>query len=338
MSIRDFARSEARAIGNMDITTFQPIIWAVFHPLWAKEWIARIEKVVDKAKGISFLELADAFAGTSSLRAQFGFLLCDMKHARVPKQKRKEIAEFFHRVLLAKAKDDPYGWKSNIGHTGEEIKQIMKKKFEPGTPNAAKLLGRLTNSCYHLANGYYYDFYCDYSIEYFGPYYLEDGSLLIIKHFEDLKPGIWEVNSPCKTITLYSVYNGVEFITDAISCHAIYKGDVINGLDRFRVEVDGKVPTLEQLEKINDKIAKIAIAQWQKLMSLPMDQVKKQGVIIRCFIWKSFFDKVGIGWEPDKAMLDAVKGDKLYTDINLPEGDQADYWAKLGDPDTEFYG
>ncbi len=343
MGINEFIDSMLLALGSMDLTTLEPMSYDMFHPLFDSSWIERMEDVLSKKNqfGISNKELAKRISGLSHIRAQLFFLLLDLKSAKISLEQRKEIASFFHDVLLLKANDDPYGYNSNKKHTEQEIKDILQKDFQPGTVDAAKQLGRLYTASYHLTNGLYTDFYTDYGAENFGPYTLADSSILVIKHFHDLRPLLlWSRNTPCKTITIYCIYRDVKFSCDAISCHSAYEGDTLGGLTRYRVEIDGNASNdIETLQRITLKLEAHAVQQWKDLLQLDKESLKVKGLWMRCYTFKDLFDFLGVDWRPSPAMLNAVQGKEFaYNFWKPPQEGQRQYWEKVMHPEAEVYG
>ena len=343
MAIKEFVDSFARSLGFMDIETLEPMSNFTFHPLFDKAWIGKIELTVNKIKNhnISMDEVAGSISGPSNLRAQLFFLLLDLKSSGTEMQKRKYLADFFEKILLVKAKKDHYGWKSNIVHSHKEISDMLKKKFLKGTPEIARLLGKLFSSSYHFANGLYTDFYTDYAVEYQGPYRLDKKRILIIKHFFDIRPLLlWPgIKSPCKKLSIYTIYKNVSFKCDAISCHSQYEGDIINGMDAYRVEADGKeINDLSKISALNDTISKLSVEQWKRLLSLNKEKLKIKGMEMRGYVLKEFFELAGIDWKPDKKLLSAVKNKNFAYKLWKPKkGKEKEYWKKMMDPDTEFY-
>jgi hypothetical protein len=342
MAIKDFIQSMQAALGNMDLSTYEPINPFLFHPLFDQEWVERIKEVVEKSKNRSLPELAEKIKGNSNLRSQLFFLLLDLKSAKVEKDERLKIVDFFYQLLKIKAKGDLYGEKSNIAHTEEEVQEILKKEFTVANSEIAKLLGRIYSAAYHFANGLYSDFYTDYGVENFGPYDLENGEILVIKHFEDLKPTkLWpQIKTSCKTMTIYCVYKDVKFKCDAISAHTVYEGDQIERLKSYLVEVDGKVVNeKEKLVKLKEEMERLSINQWEKLTSLDKEKLKLKVLEQRCYVLKDLFEFLGIDWKPNPEMVTAVGKRELALDTWNPEKEnEKEYWFKVMNPEEEFCG
>ncbi len=344
MAIKKFIDSIQIALGNMDLSTYKPINPFLFHPLFDKLWVERICKAIDKAEdnGVCRDKLAQAIKGSSNLRSQLFFLLLDMKSARIEKEKRVKIANFFLEILKLNVKDDLPGFKSNIGHTPEMINIMLQKKFVKADPEIARLLGRLYVVAYHLANGLYSDFYTDYGVENFGPYKIGKDEILVIKHFEDLKPELlWQdLDTSCKKITIYCIYKNVKFSCDAISAHSVYQGDPITGLVRYFVEVDGKsMNSFGDIQELKEEIQVLAASQWKHLVELDEENLKLKVLSQRCYVLKDFFECLDIDWKPSQELINAVKIKGLALEVWKPsEKDQKKYWRQILDPASDFFG
>ena len=256
--IKDFIISIQRALGNMDLATIEPMNYTDFHPLFSKQWIDKWEEVINTIENrqIPLSKLVKTISGPAHLRSQFYFMLIDLKCAKIEKEKRIKIANFFHNLLEKTSIRDIHGRESNIIHHHKNIQNILKKtKFNKGSPDISKLLGRLYSAAYHLTNGLYTDFYTDFGVECQGEYRLDNNHILVIRQFNDLNPKeIWpKTNSPCKTIKIYTIYKNVRFKTDSISVHSIWKGDLINNLIVWAVEIDNKlVKSTKQIKKLKE--------------------------------------------------------------------------------------
>lgn len=347
--------SIAVSLGNMDLGTLEPFNFDNFHPLYSKHWIERFRLAIKKRRqmDVSFARLANRITGPSHLRAQYYFLLADLKFAKTPKKERIEIARFIDKILEHKSKKDRYGFNSNIVHTKEEINSLCKKiKFSKATPEIARFLGKLFTAAYHLVNGLYTDIYTDYGIEnkgqYNGDYNVSKifgpGHILVIKSFHDLKPmDIWpEIrNSPCKTLNIYTIYKDVKFKCDSISCHSVYEGDPINGLVYYAVGVDGVlINSTEKLDKIRKVLELCATEQWQRLVNQDKEEFKIKGLLQRGYIFKDMFELLGIDWKPSKEMIEAVKGKPIksvFSSVPEKEDERREFWRKFFDPRLEVY-
>ncbi len=339
-----FIDSMLLAVGNMDYSTVEPMNDLLFHPLFAKEWVEKIDAIIANAeeRSIPISTLAEKIRGLSHLRAQFYFVLLDLKSAKIEKEKRVRISRFFHELLMTKDAGDVYGFESNIMHSDVEIKNILKKDFSMANPKIAKLLGALYASAYHYICGLYSDFYADFGVENFGAYDLGDNKILVIKRFPDLNPSkLWKgLKSPCKKLAIYCVYENVKYKSDAISVHSTYEGDPINGMVKYLVEIDDRiVDSEEELIRIKDSLSALAKEQWQKIIALDKEELKQMGLLQRSYVFKKLSDFLEINWKPSKEMINAVKGKDFAIGFwKPPKDNEKEYWKKVLDPNTDFYG
>tara|TARA_Y100000034_G_scaffold6621_1_gene7299 strand:+ start:1105 stop:2457 length:1353 start_codon:yes stop_codon:yes gene_type:complete len=328
-NIKQFLKSYLITLGEMDTETYEPLNCFTYHPLFDKEWIEKITKVIEliEKNNISMKLVAKTFTNTSHQRAQLFFLLLDLKSANINKEKKIKLAEFFHKLLLLNSKDDPYGFKSNLPK--KNYKKILEKDFKKANPEIAKKLGKLYTATYHLNNGLYTDFYTDYGVNVMGPYKIDETKELVIKEFCDSMPLLlWKYIFPFKKLRIYCIYENVKFSCDAISCHVNYEGDTINGLKEYLVEVDGRIVNENELDKLIEETEKVAIKQWEIFISMSKDEIKQKAVYIRNYINKDFFELAGIEWKSNKEMLDVVKKNETQFWKETSE----EYWMNVLDP------
>ncbi|GAF74202.1 unnamed protein product, partial [marine sediment metagenome] len=344
MGINSFIDSILIAMGNMDLSTLEPMDNFMFHPLFSKEWIEKVEEVIKIAEenNISTEELTKYITGPSHLRAQFLFLLLDLKCAKIEKERRIKTANFWNELLKKKAAADVYGRESNIIHSDAEIKRIIDKVKNKGDEETSRLLGRLYSAAYHLVNGLYTDFYTDFGAECFGQYNLDNGNILVIKQFNDLNPKeLWrEVNSPCKKLIIYTIYKDIKFKCDAISIHSVYEGDPTKNLVAWAVEADGKfIDSIDELKQLKEQLEIKSIEQWKRLTSLGFEALKIKGLFMRGYVFKDLFEKLKMDWKPSNEMISVVK-DKKFADKSywrVPEDKKEEYWKSLLNPEIDFY-
>ena len=349
--IDPYIESVLAALGAMDFGTLQPFDHLQFQPLMAKEFVEKVDELVQRAKArnVPFKELVALWPGMSSLRCQLYFLLLDLKCARLPREKRLELADFFFNMLSAGAKDDVFGFRSNIVHTNEEVKQLLStKKLQRATPEIARWLGKIYMALYNLGAGYYVDFYLDYGAENEGPYdvsgLFEPGHVLIIKRLMGMKPvELFPTAADfiADDIRTYAVYQNVAYRTNLVSVHAVYDGDTINGLKWWGLELDGRLVEAAELQGIFAQAAEASVAQWKRLTGLPFEEQKAKAAEIRCFGMRKLFMRAGMDWRPTAKMLDALKGkpfaDAAYWGVPQDKEQSALFWRKLYDPREEAY-
>jgi hypothetical protein len=337
-----------KSIGFMDLSTLQPTSWKHFQPLIAKEWLDWFWTIIEERekKHVPFTEIARHLE-PDLCREHLLFTLEDLKSARWPREKRLTVADFFYQTLKAQMpQGDLFGlYGSTRRHSEQDIEGIMTQEFVEGTPELAREFGKLYNAAYNLGASLYLDFYMGKAIENWGPYELPDGKMMVIKEMRNLRPlEIWpEILTKTNKVNLYAVYEGVTFSTDLIACHTQYAGDVIQGLKKWRLEVEGSaVRDKEKIREVALNLAEAGKSQWQSLMQMPEQELLEKAVRIRCYCFKEVCDLLGLDWRPTPALLEAPKGKTLaqgWQTWNQPAEEQAynKYWRKIWDPREEFY-
>ena len=336
--VDDFLDAVGKAFAGMDLSTFEPIDCFDIFPLYAKEGINRLLKIIESTDNNpkwnnNRIELARKMHSPSVIRVEMILALIKARLASVKRKKLVRIAEFYNSLLESWCLDDPYAKDGkNIIHTRDEIKQFINN-LKPADPKTAKELGKLVNACYHLAYGLYSDINPQICYENFGPYNVSDefgqGHILIIKQFQNLRPvKLWKdkiEDLAYKRIRIYCVYKDVRFSIDAAS-HSNYEGNLIDGLKFFGVDIDGRmVDDLSEVKQAAKKIGLKTIEIWESLTSLDFEKAKIKYLEQRCYNYIIICKQLGLDWRPTKEMLNAVKNMSLAKD----------FWHKFDDPEDE---
>jgi len=341
--VDDFLDAVDKGFRDMDLSTFEPINCLDIFPLYAKEGVRRILRIIENTSSYDMKDLAKRMPSPSVIRVEVFLALIKARLAGVEKEKLIKIAEFYNSLLRSWCLEDYYAKEGkNIVHTKEEIKQFVKNLKTAG-PEIAKELGKLSNACYHLAYGLYSDNNPQICYENFGPYDVSEefgeGYILVIKQFQNLKPlDLWGSrveDLSCGKVKIYCVYKDVKFSIDAAT-HTNYEGDVIKGLKYFAVEIDERlVDGLSEIRKVTEEIGLKAIEMWEELTSLDFEKMKVKYLEQRCYNYINLCKKLGLDWKPSLEMLEAVKGKELVKDFwpefSVPE-DEIKFWREMCDP------
>ena len=345
--LNEFLDAQEKAIGAMDLSTLQPTSWLHFQPLIAKEWLDWFEKIIDERERqkIQFSEMAKAIQ-PGLCHDHLYFTQLDLKAARWPREKRLKTSDFFYQTIRAGAQGDYFGLRgSNLEHSPEQVKQILKRDFEEGTPEAARELGKLHNAAYNLAASLYLNFYMGKGMQNCGPYELGGGRQLAVREMQYLRPlEIWpETTAAANEVDLFAIYEGTKFSVDLITCHTQFNGNAISGLKNWRLEKDGgQVSDLQEIRQITQNLGQNCKSQWLKIKSMGEKELIEKALWIRCFVFKDACDLLGLDWKPTKEMLAALVGKTLEQGWNLwhpPAQEKAaiEYWRKINDPRIDFY-
>lgn len=347
--INEFLDAVEKSLGFMDLSTLQPTSWRHFQPLIAKEWLEWFWEIIQERghKQIPYSALAKVFE-PDLCREHLIFTLEDLKTARWPREKRLKVADFLYQILKVQMpQGDLFGLRGTTRrHTKTEVEEMLKKKFEKGTPEIARELGKLYNAVYNLGASLYLDFYMGKAVENWGPYKLKNGEILVIKQMRHLKPvKVWpNINTDAEKLTLYAVYKNVEFSTDLIACHTQYRGDTINGLVRWRLEKDNRVVhSLSAIKELRESITRTGALQWRKLILLPEKQLIQKAIWVRCYCFNRLCETLGLDWKPSQKLLRAPQGKTLndgWKRWRQPKDRDTfnAYWRKVWDPRLDFYG
>ena len=324
--IDDFLDAVDKGFAGMDLSTFKPIDCFDIFPLYAKEGTNRILKIIENAKDHDIQELARSMHSPSVIRVEMILALIKARVANLEKEKLVQIVEFYDSLLKVLCLEDHYAkYGKNIIHTKEEINQLVRN-LKVADPKIAKELGKLSNSCYHLAYGLYSDINPQICYDNFGPYGVSEnfgeGHILIIKQFQNLKPiELWgsKVDDLLSNkIKIYCVYKDVKFSMDVTS-HANFEGDLINGLKYFAVEMDGRlISDFSEIRQTTEKIGLKAMEMWQTLTSLDFESAKVKYLEQRCYNYVNLCRKLGLDWKPTKEMLEVVKDKSPVGERKLP--------------------
>jgi hypothetical protein len=336
---------------SMDFQTLQPFSHTQFHPLFSREWCDWVmEIVVEIEKGkIEWDEIYKYTDSPSESLDNFLFTCLDMKVAHLNKENRERIARLFNSIIVGWRGNDAYNRKVNKIHTQKEINGLIgETQFNGGNPETAKLLGKITNSAYHLTNGLFSDIYMGNAFEYRGPYKsskLKSSQILVIKNFMNLKPlSLWPNarGFPADKIQIFCIYENVDFWLEGITCHSQYRGDPIKGLKKWALKVDGEfVSDMGRIINLHEKLALLSQEQWIKLISLDFETLKQKGLELRCFFLNRLRRRLGLKEGPSEGMKRAAIG-KPYADAKFwkepkDKAKRQMHWKKLLDFRKDYF-
>jgi len=340
--IDEFLEAVSKGLSGMDFSTLKPIDCFEMFPLYAQEGSKRLFQIIEAASKHDLKEIARHLHSPSVIRVEMLLALVKARLAKADKNTLMKIAQFYHSLLQAVCLEDHYAKNGkNLVHDKEEVNKIIQN-LKVADPEIAKMLGKLSNACYHLAYSLYSDINPQIGYDNFGPYDVSGvygrGHILVVKQFHNLKPvELWGdkvEDVPFNSIKLYCVYKDVDFSVDNAS-HTKYKGDVINGLKYFGVEADSNfVDDFFLIEKAIDKIGLKSIEVWQALTSLDFESAKGKFLEQRCYNYIHLCKKLGLDWRPTTEMLEAVKHKSLTKDFwpVLDAESGARFWSMMVDP------
>lgn len=307
----------------MDLQTLgDNATWFGFDPLFAKSWTSRILKMISDLKGTSYLKIAKMFPNASELRVKMWFDIWSSHYGKISKPQRFQIAKFYVNLLKTLCLSDPYAFSKNIIHSPKEVAKLCAN-LKPANPLIAKKIGRFISACYHLGHALYSDMYPSIVYENYGPYFLKKfgkNRLVAIKTFDNLScPELWPEtkNFAWQKIELVCVYKNVQMTVDSAS-HAVFTGDLINGLEYYRLTISGKKASLET---ISQNIEKLAIKIFKKTLKFSWEEKKIKYCRQKAYVYKNMYDFLKQDWRPSRQILTELKNKPVYK-VNWPKNRQ----------------
>lgn len=324
-TIEDFLHAISRDWAAMDGRTFAHTADAlVLDPIIAEEWIKHhvipllnaLEKWDD-----SLDRAAHAFHNPSALRAVLYYDLLMAKIARAGSAITMRIFENYARLLHELCTDDPFAkeYRNRI-HEFAAVEAI-RLSMRNADRDIAKNLGRLASACYQLSYGLYSDMNPQLVYDNFGPYHLDDGSLVAIKQFGNLRPAVlWPqtANLPFDMMELHCRYEDVVMSVDSVT-HAVYSGDTIGGLTHWSCMGDGKRLGVAEIEDATRAIERVAIDVYRAVLALPEEEKKTLYVRQKAYSYHKICALLGLDWQPHSTVVNAMRMKTEHRTWNIPE-------------------
>jgi len=324
--IKDWAEGSFSLFSGNTVEAFQPLDFFHFYGLWYDLWVKQFLKAAEKlnAENKSYQELKDLLSTPSNMRAIIQKIIpAYLGTANPNKGEYARMANFFARMLMECCPNDPFGKTSNPFHTEKEVQEIYKQIiWKEGNPAIARKLGRLITAAGSLVHGLYNDVVTDFGWDAYGPYKINDQTLLI-RDFPDLQPeDLWDKNflAKIKSLKIYGLYKDVEWQINCVGCHTTVKnGSPITGLKKYAVVADGKYLTEsgidELIKELSDKAEKI----YQEIRKKGFEELKTLVMLQECYQLKKFMSAAGLDWRPTNEMSERIINKPLLTGI-LPHG------------------
>jgi hypothetical protein len=298
-----------------------------------------------KGRGVTPDDAAETFSTPSSIHnALFHLCIEYVAWRKKDKQKFREVAEYLVGMLSARRMEDVFALNKNVVHTNKEIEDILRAvPWEKGTPEAARILGKLYNSAAALAFSLYRDFFPQESNEVYGPYDTSAkfglGTILVIKHFTKMRPiELWPWAKDFKTseIKIYCIYKDVTFRCEFIGMHSVYTGDLARGLQAYAVEIDGQFENDKgKLNALTEELEKIAVDKFQITARFTNEEAKQKVLEWVCYQFNKFFELAGMDWHPTQEMMERARAAKIPDRCIIERAPTLDeYWNS---PEYEGY-
>lgn len=329
--IDEFARGSFSLYSGNTISSFQPLDFFHFYPMWYDLWVPRIAAAITTLgwSDKPYKEIGVFLPTPSNMRAILQKLIpSTLGHRTINKEETALVANFFARMLMEACPGDPFGFESNPLHREEEIKGIVTSTpWQEGAPATARNIGKLITAAGSLVHGLYNDVVTDFGWDTYGPYKNteKDGALytMLIRNFPDLRPNLWpsEFLPSVKEVKIYQLYQDVEWVIGCVGCHTIVKsGDPISGLKYFAVVADGKVLTSEEIGVLTQELAEKAEKIYLEIRRKNFEELKEMVMLQECYQLHQMFEAAEMNWRPTEEMKALIKDKPLLENI-LPTGE-----------------
>lgn len=344
-------------IYDMDPKTALPFWDYDFGPLFGDLWIKRMIKAIKIIKTqFSPKEVAKLFNGIAVPRKELIYSLVDLKVGDINKEDRKEFVNFWWDIIREKCANEDYLCenKTNLIHSKEEIKELMKKLNwnEHKDKKIGKEMGKISMSLNSLSYGLYSDIFAHNCFENFGPYKISGNEIFVVKTWTNLQPvEIWPETKDFKfkDIKIYCIYKDMDYTVDIYN-HQWYSANTVDNLVKVALVIDGKEilvandeDNIEKLREITKYLAEFAVEQFHKYKKEGFEKNKALWVMQRSYQFKEFFRLAGLEWNgPEmQEMLTRVKDKPVlnnpYWDFSYPKERLFRFWKKCFDPRLDTY-
>lgn len=324
--LNEFAKGIFGIYSGNTLEAFQPLDFFHFYPMWYDLWIERIDEAIKKLKleQKAYEELKHLLPVPSNKRAIIQKIIPSYRAFKIKdREKVKRVTNFFARMLMEACPDDPFAQRYNRIHSSRHLDEMYGRlNWNQADENVARKSGRLLTAAASLVHGLYNDLVTDFGWDTYGPYQNERQTLLI-RHFPDLQPKeLWSNTflASIKELTVYGLYEGVEWEISAVGCHTLVKGgNPIAGLKKYVVLADGRELSLGEIEKLIIELASKAELIYKEIRRLDFEQLKEKVMFQECYQLKKMFDQAGMDWKPTMRMFERIKNRPLLNDL-LPRG------------------
>ena len=321
--IKEYSKSASNLFKGQVLEGMQPLDFFHFFPLWYDLWIARVAEVIRKLDLDTkhYNEIKDILPVPSNIRTIIIKIITSYcANPANNKDDYKLFINFLARLLKECCPDDPYSLISNPLHSEDEINKILDElNFESADADSARKIGQLITSAGSLVHGLYNDVVTDFGWDAYGPYSIRSNQTLLIRHFPNLQPNvIWTKNylASVKELYIYSVYENVDWEISFLGCHTVSKGESpINGMKNFAVYADGRLLSIEEINKLIEEFSVKATEIYQNIRKMNFEQIKSMVINQECYQLKKLFDEADINWLPTDQMKERINNKPLMKNI-----------------------
>lgn len=319
--IEDFAKSSYQLFINHDPQSHLPFnAWGLM-PLYNDLWLEKLHELVKKFRK-NELQIKDNLNYFPNLSSTRFILLMVIIHYQISKLKNSalivDVVEFLVESIRLRSGSDLFALSSNTEFSDQQIEKLLKDNvLNDATVEESKELGKILVALASLTHGLYNDWCTDYNYEISGPYKTKD-KIMLLRYFPDCNPKeIWpDLSWKFKNVSVITEYANLDANIAFVGCHITYSDNVIEKLERYSLNVDGKIiQNLEELKKLREDLMQIASKQYKKFMTMDFENQKIKFVEQENYQLKKLFELLKMDWRPSEEILERIKNKQLIDDI-----------------------
>jgi len=315
--MNEFLQSISLALGKTDGRTFWPgsggQLTASYIAIDTLDIFTKLSKLKSK-KSSEFL-----FKTPTKIRyLLFGNYLVGLKvlirDGKIEREVAQDSVKQLFSYLNGMVDSDPFCLNGTNLVRGEKNlqKTLEEVVFRKADSKAKKDISRLVVSLDSMIWALYYDVFIDAGMEYEGPYRLEDGSVLLIKDYFDLKPlGIWSTTKefPFKEVKLFLKYKSIDLKIDCL-LHETSSQSLSPNLLEYSVQVSNgkskKTVGYEEIDKLIYEAMEVVSTQTALVDKLKTIEKIYKGAEICYYQLKEFREAMGSAWKPPKEVFEQI--------------------------------
>lgn len=336
----------------MDPRTTYPFWDYDFAPIFSKEWVGKIATATQVASR-SHLDPFDylrLFPGPSVPRKELIYSLVDMKVARLDRDERMQLVNFWLSVLKTFCGEDWLSNGSNRTFALDDVDAVLSSDgWFQGNPKAGKAIGGLTAALHALSYTLYSDVFVHQCDECRGPYdvsYQFGGRAheLLIRSWSGLQPReLWkDFEGPgFERLKIAAVYEDIDFHIDIYN-HVSWKGNAPGRMKMYCLWIDGCVHPLDMqgLIRLSNLVADVADKQFRIYRSIGFEEQKVMWVRQRNYQFKEFYARFGLSWqapEMEAVVKEVALLHEPFWDMSLPKQRLFRFLKKCLDPREDYF-
>lgn len=312
--IENFLSSVARTEETVDPTTWEPFSYGSLAPYY---FDFLIRKVFTAAKILKTRKINPKYIINSQawFRGEFAALIYYLRFVNLDRHQITFLINFYLDILSFN-KSDPFATHGiNRLYDSQKIRNIVSRlQWAKADRQSSRQVGNLSVSLLVLSFALYTDIFPCAGCEFHGPYPLDDGSILIIRDFFDIKPlDLWleAKEFKYKQVTLFTVYKPAQFFIDCygnITCNK----NMVDILDKYSVVADRKqIISKQKIVELESYLDNLATKQRNKLKKLRLEGIKKKFMEAHFYGYRELFEKAGMSWKPQAEAFKAIQNKKI---------------------------